>query len=448
MSELREVAERLVDVSVNSGADDVVAEAVKSTVQQVRFSNSQIDAVNSWNECHVMLFVAVGRRILSSDLRDMHDVENLAKALVGSARTSPPSKNYGGIASGRFNYRMGRADRRIVKLDDPARLVHEAIEGAESAGADNVGGTLYVRHERTGIASTGGARSDDESASLDLSVRAFSQPEASGHAVCCASRLSEMRASETGERAGELSVMARNPVQGEEGKFDLVVEPLFLGVLIYQISRMMSALRVEIGTSMFAKKIGKRVASEEVTFMDDPTVESISRRSFDHEGVPTRRNVVVKDGILKTYLHNTSTAKRFRTRTTANAGPLIPTPFTISAQPVSFHPVVVPGDWKVDEMISETKLGLYLNNTWYTRYQNYATGDFSTIPRDAILRIENGEIVGAVKNIRVSDNMMNFLKNMDALSEDTQEVYWWDEASPPSTVPTTRSRGLTITRSA
>ncbi|MGQ9588086.1 MAG: TldD/PmbA family protein [Thermoplasmata archaeon] len=448
MSELREIAERLVDVSADAGADDAVAEAVESTVQQVRFSNSQIDAVNSWNEEHVMLFVAVGKRILSSDLRDMRNLEKLARALAESARTSPSSKNYGGIASGRFKYKMCQADKRIVKLDDPARFAHEAIEGAESAGANNVGGTLHVRHERTGIASTGGARADDESSSLDLSVRAFSQPEASGHAVCCASRLREMNAAETGERAGELSVMARNPVQGEEGRFDLVVEPLFLGVLLNQVSRMMSALRVEIGTSMFAKKLGKRVASEEVTLMDDPTVESISRRSFDHEGVPTRRNVVMKDGILRTYLHNSSTAKRFGTKTTANAGPMIPTPFTVSAQPVPFHPIVAPGDWKVEEMISETKHGLYLNNTWYTRYQNYATGDFSTIPRDAILKIENGKIVGAIKNIRVSDDMTNLLKSIDALSRDAQEVYWWDEASPPSTVPATRTRGITITRSA
>ncbi|MCJ7463708.1 MAG: metallopeptidase TldD-related protein, partial [Thermoplasmata archaeon] len=112
-----------------------------------------------------------------------------------------------------------------------------------------------------------------------------------------------------------------------------------------------------------------------------------------------------------------------------------------------FHPVVVPGDWKVDEMIADTKRGLYANNTWYTRYQNYSTGEFSTIPRDAILRIENGEIVGAVKNIRVSDNMMNLWKSADAISKSSEEIFWWDEAAPPSTLPTARFRGLNVTRS-
>jgi PmbA protein len=257
-----------------------------------------------------------------------------------------------------------------------------------------------------------------------------------------------MDARGTGSRAGELASKAKDPITGKEGKFDIVLEPLCLGSLVQSTSHMMSALRVEISTSMYAKKVGKKVASEEVTFVDDPTINSTSRRAFDHEGVPTRRNVLVKGGILKTYLHNTSTAKRFKTKTTASAGPLIPTAFSFAAQPIPMHPVLQTGDWTADEVIADTKNGLYLNNTWYTRYQNYATGEFSTIPRDAILLIRDGEIAGAVKNIRISDNMMNFWKSVDALSNTAEEVYWWDEAAPPSHLPVIRAKALNITRSA
>lgn len=447
MKELREIASRLVDLARSEGADDVVAEAVDGTTQQVRFSNSQIDAVNAWSEKHALVLVAVGKHVLSSDLRDMDRLDVLVKDLVASAKRVPPNASYGGIASGKFKYSRGRVDPRIVRLDDPAELTYEAISGAESEGANNVGGTMFVRKERMGIASSGGALAVDENASVDLSVRAFAQPEASGHALSCTPRLSGLKPRETGERAGRLATKAKNPIQGEAGKFDLVIEPLFLGGLIQSTSYMMSALRVEIGTSIYAKKIGKRVASDQVTFVDDPTTDSTSRRSFDHEGVPCRRNVTIKNGTLKMYLHNTSTAKKFKTRTTANAGPLIPTPFTIATQPVPFHPIVEPGDWSVDEIIGDTKRGLYVNNTWYTRYQSYMTGEFSTIPRDAILRIEDGEIVGAVKNVRVSDNMTNLWKSVDAVSKSAEEIFWWDEAAPPSTLPTCRVRGMNITRS-
>ncbi len=448
MSELKEISQHVMEVARFAGAEDVVAEAMMTEVMQVRFSNSQVDAVNSWSEEHLSLFVAIGKKVMSSDIRTLKDLDPHARALVSLAKKVPASKTYEGIPSGKFKYRRDPIDNKIVKLRDPSRFVHEAIAGAEEFGANNVGGTFYAIHERAGLASSGGAVGADEGASAYLSVRAFVQPEASGHAVFCTPTLAAMNARKTGERAGEFATQARDPVMGEQGKSDLIVDPLFLGSFIQSTSSMLSAMRVEISNSMYEKKIGKRVASDEVTFIDDPTIKSTTRQAFDHEGVPTQRNVLIKNGILKTYLHNTGTAKRFKTKTTANAGPLIPNAYGSAAQPVAFHPVVVPGNWKTDELIADTKHGLYINNTWYTRFQNYSTGEFSTIPRDAILRVENGEIVGAVKNIRISDNMMNFWKSIDALSREAQEVYWWEEAAPPSTLPTVRARQMTITRSA
>ena len=447
MKALRDEAHELVEIARTAGADDVVCEVIESSIREARFSNSEIDAANSWNESHAVLFVAVGKRTLSSDLRDLGRGKQVARELVSQAAKAPEIKGYGGIGAGKFKYSPRKADTRIAQLRDPSRFVLDAIAGAESAGANNVGGTMYVRHHRTGIASSGGAFGTDELATIDLSVRAFSQPEASGHTVCCTPRYSGIKARETGKRAGELSIQARNPVLGDEGKFDIVVEPLYTGSQMHFTQNMLSAMLVEIGQSMYVKRVGKPVASKVVTLVDDPEMDSISRRAFDHEGVPTRRNVLIKNGVLKTYMHNTSTAKRAKTKTTANAGPLIPTLFTITAQPLAFHPVIEKGDWSREEIISDTKNGLYLNNTWYTRFQSYATGDFSTIPRDAILRIQDGEIVGAVKNIRISDNMMNFWKSVDALSKSSEEVFWWDEASPPSTLPMLRAKSMNITRS-
>jgi len=446
MSAMKELAVDLVEAARSAGADDAVAEVMDSTISQVRYSNKVIDATNWWTEKNAYMFVAVGKRTIATDFRDLTEAESLVPRLVDMAKRSPENETYLGIAKGKFKYPKSRLDRKIVYLRDPARHVHDAISGAESEGAIDVGGTLYVRHYKTALASSGGPVAEDETASMDLSVRAFSQPEASGHAVSCVPRLASLKAKETGKRAGELATLAKNPVQGEEGKFDLVMEPLFLGGLVLSTSGMMSALMVDIGMSMYAKKIGKKVASDAVTFVDDPRMESTSMRAFDHEGVPTRRNVVIKDGVLKTYLHSTSTAKKYKTKTTGSCGPLLPMA-GLAGDPTTFHPVVVPGDWSRDEVICDTKRGLYVNNTWYTRYQNYGTGEFSSIPRDAILKIENGEIVGAVKSVRLSDNMLNVWKSIDALSKETQEVYWWDEASPPSTLPMVRAKAMNMTRS-
>lgn len=447
MSGLKDTAEEIMEQARDAGADDVVVEVFDHRTNQVRYSNSRIDASNWWSLTHAHVFVAVGKRTLSTDLLDMGSAKASVEALVKGAKMSPENSEYTGIASGRFKYKRGRADPRIVAMRSPTKHVHDAISAAAREGAIDVGGTLFVRHLRAGIASSGGARAEDEGAALELSVRAFSQPEASGHALCCTHKLSGLDARATGSRAGQMAFLAKDPVQGDVGKMDIILEPMFLGELINSTTHMLSAFYVEVGMSMFAKKIGKKVASSEVTMADDPTIPSTSQRAFDHEGVPTKRTVVIDKGVLKTYLHDTSTAKRFKTRTTGNAGPFAPLGLDQPGVPIPFHPVVEPGDWSVEEMIADTKDGLYLNNAWYTRFQSYSMGDFSTIPRDALLKIEDGRIVGAVKNIRMSDNMLSLWKNIDALSKAREEVYWWDEAAPPSHLPTVRARGMNITRS-
>lgn len=72
------------------------------------------------------------------------------------------------------------------------------------------------------------------------------------------------------------------------------------------------------------------------------------------------------------------------------------------------------------------------------------TGDFSTIPRDGIFLIENGELK-PIRNIRVSDNMLRILQNVVALSKESYHVHWW-EVSRPVTTPYVLVKEVGITR--
>jgi len=189
---------------------------------------------------------------------------------------------------------------------------------------------------------------------------------------------------------------------------------------------MTSAYSVMVQLSIFVKKLGRKVASDIVTLRDVPASYSVGNRVFDDEGVPVKENVLIGNGVLKTYLHNTSTAKIYKTETTGNAGLVAPTPWSLEMDP---------GDMSRDEMFHDVRRGLYLTNTWYTRFQNYATGDFSTIPRDGIFLIEKGEVKRSWKDIRLSDNALKMLNNIAGISKDRQHVHWWVEADPPSLSP-------------
>jgi PmbA protein len=190
--------------------------------------------------------------------------------------------------------------------------------------------------------------------------------------------------------------------------------------------------------SVFVDKLGKRVAPDMVTLKDNPAAYSMSNRVFDDEGVPTQTNTFIEHGIVKTYLHNASTAKMFKTKTTGNAGIITPTPWNIEMDA---------GETSKDDLFEDVKKGLYLTNTWYTRFQNSAKGDFSTIPRDGIFTVDKGQIGQSLKDLRLSDNVLTMLGNISAVSKERQHVHWWGEADPPSLAPYILIKNVHMTRS-
>ena len=70
------------------------------------------------------------------------------------------------------------------------------------------------------------------------------------------------------------------------------------------------------------------------------------------------------------------------------------------------------------------KKGIYITNVWYTRFNNHATGDFSTIPRDGAFYVENGEIKHALKDVRISDNLLRMMKNISLVIIDSFTKYY------------------------
>jgi PmbA protein len=75
------------------------------------------------------------------------------------------------------------------------------------------------------------------------------------------------------------------------------------------------------------------------------------------------------------------------------------------------------------------------------------TGDFSTIPRDGMFRIKDGKIAGAVKDLRLTDNIIGVWQRMEALSKDREQVMWWGEVGDATLAPLGLARQIGFTAS-
>ena len=193
--------------------------------------------------------------------------------------------------------------------------------------------------------------------------------------------------------------------------------------------------------SFFAGMLGERVAGPNVTVIDDGTLvfdhESnlktggFGTAPFDGEGLPTRRTVLVENGILRSYVTNTYTARKLGLATsTGNAAR------SLAGNPGigSGNFFLQPGALTPEQIIADVKSGLYVTETMGFGV-NLVTGDYSQ--GAAGMWIENGELAYPVEEITIAGNLKEMYKNISAIGNDL--VFRTATAAP-----TLRIDGMTI----
>jgi PmbA protein len=408
------------------GVSDVVVSVGQSEGLMVRFSNNEITTVNALNDVTASIFVNDNGRKAGANAADLSkkSIEAAAKKVVEMAKRAPASSTYAPLPQGPFSYDPKLLGEGQVATEPKALVSYakEAIDSAQREGAIRVAGSLTADNYKLTFQTSNGAFGVARRSAIELSLRAFCAENASGHAVSVAAKESDFKPVEAGAEAGRLAKTSVGASDGEPGEYEAVLGPLVFADLVNQVGRSSSAFSVEAGMSFLGDKVGQKVASDCISIADDPTLEgTYGATPFDAEGLPTRRNHIIEGGVLKGYLHNSTTAKKFNTSTTANAGLVAPRPFNL---------VVEPGQKSLDELIASVEKGIYVTNNWYLRYQNYQSGDFSTIPRDAMFIIEGGKLARPVKELRISDNLLRMFSSTRELTKERDWIRWWEVELP------------------
>jgi PmbA protein len=423
---LDNVVDRVFKKALEFNVDDASVIAAYGRENMARFSNNSITVVNTLDEMAVFLYmIKEGRRVVGVTYSVKSDeLDKFVERLFSSMQFVEKSLEATSLPKGAFKYSgENDYDKRIEELSEGVvDYCESAINAALSEGAKRVSGTISANTEFYKIKTTGGVEEYDRVSYISANVRAFSETNSSGHGLSCATYLSKFHPDEAGKTAGDFARESKKTGYWSEGEYDLILGPTVAADIFQMVGSSASAFRVDSGVSFFKDCLGKKVAVETLTVEDYGTVEGgFGGRKFDDEGVPTQKNVIIEKGVLKTYLHNTSTARKYNTVSTGNAGIITPHPWNI---------VVGEGDMSVEEMIRECKRAVYVTNNWYTRYQNYMSGEYSTIPRDATFLIENGSIKYAINGTRISDSVPRQLSSIKAIGKDRRWVKWWEIEVP------------------
>jgi PmbA protein len=214
---------------------------------------------------------------------------------------------------------------------------------------------------------------------------------------------------ELGKNAAHLAYISKNPQNLEEKASSVILRPPALSKFLENaIVPSLLADNVEKGVSIFKERIDEPALSR-ITIIDDGTVAGgIGSRPFDGEGCPCRKTTVIEKGVLKSFLHDTTTAFAHNCRSTGNAmRSSFSTPPTIYISNLVLKP-----DKKTDELLSTMEYGVLVKDIVGSFSFNFTTGKFGFEGKNAFL-IRKGDIEHPVGSITVLGNIEDVIRTIE-----------------------------------
>ncbi len=197
-------------------------------------------------------------------------------------------------------------------------------------------------------------------------------------------------------------------------KAPVVFEPRVARSLLNHLFDAVNGGAVYRKASFLAGKLGQKIASENVTIVDDGTLPGLFGTSpFDDEGIPSRRTVVIDRGVLVSYLLNSYSGRRLGLKSTANASRGL----TGAAGVGHGNFYLEPGTADVNEILRSVGTGLYVTELIGFGV-NTVTGDYS---RGAVgLWIENGELSYPVSEVTIAGTLPEIYAGIAAIGSDLE----------------------------
>jgi len=293
----------------------------------------------------------------------------------------------------------------------------EGVEYASGDGELTVSGSLTRGIGETAVVNSLGVECKGRGTSIRGSIGTKAErgeDVAMGRGSIIGRGLREFNPVDAGKEAAEKAIARLGAKKVSTGTMDLILDfRSARGSVGGVLGAGVNGLSVALGNSFLSDNIGDEVASPVLTVVDDPFVPGgAGSRAFDAEGAPTTRLKILDEGVLKTFVTDSYSAGRLGISNTGNASRR-----GLTAKPVPSltNIQVSPGSWSLEEMISETKRGILMEDGGL-RARPSSTNISSMVNSGHY--IEDGEVVHPVKNTMVGTTVFEFLRNVEGLSRE------------------------------
>src|SRR6516162_6822602 len=428
-SDLKDIAVNVIRQAMQGGATAAEAVAVDGSEFSTTVRLGDVETLKESGSKGIGVRVFIGQRAASTyssdlspeGLRTMVDAAlQLAKVTSEDPLAGLPAPEEQGKLDGDLElynddvYSLSTADRI-----DYARRAEKAAMSADPRITNSDGGSFDASIYYKVLANSNGFVGDSHRSYCSVAAVPIAQIDGSAmqrdYWYSVANSLKKLEApEEVGKIAAQRTLRRLGARKVKTAKVPIVFEHTVAGALVGHIFEAVNGDSIYRGASFLTGKLSEKIAGDNINVIDDGTMPGgFGTSPFDSEGVPSRKTTVIENGVLKSYLLNTYTAKKLNLQTTGNASRgLAGTP---GIGPGNFF--LKPGSKSAQEIIGDIKEGLFV--TEFLGFGvNLVTGDFS---RGASgLWIENGELTFPVEEITVAGNLKDMFCNISEIGNDLE----------------------------
>jgi TldD protein len=326
-----------------------------------------------------------------------------------------PAPTYYKVAMPLADVDVAHKAELVLRADKAARAFDSRVKQVNGSYADNT--------KRIAVANTLGYYTEDTQDLCRISVQVVAEGKNKerrtgfygGGGRVSFSHFDSFTPEQVGREAARQAVATLGAAECQAGPQTVVLAPGWSGILLHEaVGHGLEADFIRKGTSLFAGKLGQKVASDLVTVIDDGTVAN-SRGSInvDDEGVAGERKVLIEKGVLKGYMYDSLNAKLMGQRSTGSGRR---ESFKSMPLPRMTNTYLAPGDHAPEDIVKEVKKGLYCA-TFGGGQVDITNGNFVFEVSEAY-QIEDGKIGRPVKNAILIGVGPEALKNVSRVGCD------------------------------
>ena len=198
------------------------------------------------------------------------------------------------------------------------------------------------------------------------------------------------------------------------GKYSIILENNAVTQLLSFFMVCFNAEKVISGIERLKGKIGEQIFSTLITIVDDP-YHGFNKKTFDGEGMPTKKNILVNKGILVTFMHNLESAQRWKTESTGNAIRDIEGNVGIGINNL----YISPGVTSRQEMLLQMNEGILITEiSDVFSGSDLNSGDFACPCKG--IKVDSGKLSVPIKEIILRGNFFEMMKNVTMVGNDLE----------------------------